>query len=636
MIGPGGAELARQVARGSHKERARPAGDVRDFEREDLVGPDAVPLGLVGGLVRPGVVHEGLKGMPHDVLREEARRVVRAGVLAARGCAHVERALAVHDGLSTQIAPDYGHKGQEPCLELRIAHGLQNQALVLKGDAHLEVLLVRLGRRHGGLGEKVLVFEEIHDTFRKLYGVGAGLLGKHLEVLERDFGLVLRLALEAHDATRRLFAGEAEQALVNVADLLDVHFLKRQPAQDRVALDGNLLDAAQHVEHHTVTHGHEECALVVGLRQERVTRGVEDRTAVSRQAHVLKRGAREKGVGGRKQAVPGKGGTVHRLGPLVLFPRLELVEHAGKAVAHREEGSRGQQVALLSKQQEHDAHHDAYGGFINLGGVYGRARPGIDHAGGARLVKGSHQQLDGTADLPAEGLGHLLRFAHGIDEHFRQLGAVQAAIKQAHVEQAHESIPDALLLGPGEGVCHAPCARPVLGCAHERPPPAVGHDAHRAGRAAPAQDARHTVDGAGRPSVGGVVFVKGLHLGVHYEHIREDAAALHKGARRGAASSPVRREDLCHSARRTGRLGRLITGTPPSQLGQDHLDPLVAGKSNRAETLLDAVGTACENIGMPCVPCRNERLEGIAHDAQLVLICQCRHTCGPDGLEDWH
>ena len=105
--------------------------------------------------------------------------------------------------------------------------GLQDQALVLEGDARLEILLVRLGRRHGGLGEEVLLFEEVHNAFRESCRVGTGFLGKRLEVLERNFGLVLRLALEAHDAAWCLLAGETEQTLIDVANLLDVHFLER-------------------------------------------------------------------------------------------------------------------------------------------------------------------------------------------------------------------------------------------------------------------------------------------------------------------------------------------------------------------------------------------------------------------------
>ena len=75
---PGLDESGREVARGGDEERAGPAGDVDDLEVEQAVRRERHPVGGVRLLVRAGVEHQRLQRVPHDLLGQRARGVVRA------------------------------------------------------------------------------------------------------------------------------------------------------------------------------------------------------------------------------------------------------------------------------------------------------------------------------------------------------------------------------------------------------------------------------------------------------------------------------------------------------------------------------------------------------------------------------
>ena len=111
----------------------------------------------------------------------------------------------------------------------------------------------------------------------------------------------------------------AEQALVDVADLLDVDVAERDPPRG-LALELGHLHRAQHLQHHPVADRDRERAALAAGGEEREPVGVEQRPAVRRQPQVLERRAAVERQRGREQPVPGQVRGVQRLAALRAAP----------------------------------------------------------------------------------------------------------------------------------------------------------------------------------------------------------------------------------------------------------------------------------------------------------------------------
>ena len=105
-----------------------------------------------------------------------------------------------------------------------------------------------------------------------------GILGVPLRELvqhrQRDLGLLTFLAEQAESCLLGTGTGVAEQALVDVADLLHVDIPEGQ-APGLLALEAGDLQRAQHVEHDSVGNGEQQGAAGIGGRQEGKAFGVE-------------------------------------------------------------------------------------------------------------------------------------------------------------------------------------------------------------------------------------------------------------------------------------------------------------------------------------------------------------------------
>ena len=124
------------------------------------------------------------------------------------------------------------------------------------------------------------------------------LVGEVVEHGERDLGFGARLADQADDRLGGEGAGVAEQALVDVADLLDVDVAERDRPPP-LPLDVGHLDGVQHLHHHPVIDRQRQWAAVGAGTQEREAGRVEQGAAVGGQAHVLEgRAVEERPRGG--------------------------------------------------------------------------------------------------------------------------------------------------------------------------------------------------------------------------------------------------------------------------------------------------------------------------------------------------
>ena len=182
---------------------------------------------------------------------------------------------------------------------------------------------------------------------------------------ERDLRFLALLADEADRDLLDVLAGVAEQALVDVADLLDVDVAERD-APCWLAWELGHLDGLEDLQHDPVADRDRQRSVGVASGEEGEAGRVEQRPAVGRQAEVLKRRAAVQRPGGGEQPVPGEVRGVERLAALFVGSGVERVQLVADAVSLGEEPSLRQQAAFLGEEQEDHLHHHRDGGLVDV------------------------------------------------------------------------------------------------------------------------------------------------------------------------------------------------------------------------------------------------------------------------------
>jgi len=284
-----------------------------------------------------------------------------AGGPPPRALGHVDAAGQDDHRAAEVVAPHQPGPGAHPLVERVVvaAGGPQPGGVVL-------------GRRRGQpLAQRLLA--------------AAGLLhqeGQQRRLAPRRLGLQRRqadlrlLAARALQPQRRLRGPDGlvvEQALVDVADLLDVEGAEAEPPRLRPAggLDLQPLQGVEQMQHDAVVDGQR-----VGRRgaprraggapfEEGEAVGVEEAAAVGRQAQVLVADAAEDGAEGGQQARPGVVAALDDLFGQPVGGGVELGAERADGVGLVVDGvAAQQQAALLGRQQEDEAHHDRQRRFV--------------------------------------------------------------------------------------------------------------------------------------------------------------------------------------------------------------------------------------------------------------------------------
>ena len=243
---------------------------------------------------RAGAVDDGVQRVVDDLLGELARRVVRARRAAVERLGDVQRAGEEDERVAAQVVAQQ-RVVRRHAREQRVvgaARRAQPRA-ALVGQLGGEQLADRARGAAGLLGEPL--------DERVLAGVRPA-----LDLAERELGLVLAAERErgVGDADR----GVVEQALVDVADLLDVERAVGQQ-HARAALVERLQRVEQ-VQHRAVVDGQRVGARVAPARarraafEERVAVGIEEAAAVGEQAQRVVLDAAVHGAKQREHAVP--------------------------------------------------------------------------------------------------------------------------------------------------------------------------------------------------------------------------------------------------------------------------------------------------------------------------------------------
>ena len=403
---PGLDEPVGEVAGRGDEERAGAAGDVGDLELQDPVGVHRHPAVCL--LVRARVVDEGFEGVLDDFGGEGLGRVVRAGGRAGRRLDHDQAAGQEDRGPVAQVAADRADERAEPVPQLRV--GRRHRAQCAVGVLDLGAVPDRLGER--GLGRRRRRRAGRSSTQVRIAFASASAVRRDAANSsrrdERDLRLLALLPDEADDDLVDVRAGVAEQALVDVADLLDVDVAEGDPPRGLAAQLGHL-DGAEDLQHDPVADRDGQGVVRVAGGEEGEACRVEQRPAVGRQPDVLERRAPVQRLGRGEQPVPGQVGSVEGFGALVAGTLVERVELVADAVPAGEQLALREQAAFLGEQQEDHPHHHGDGGLVDLVAVGGQrvrlaAAPRAERRFGQRL----HEQFDRAADVGAECLGDLL------------------------------------------------------------------------------------------------------------------------------------------------------------------------------------------------------------------------------------
>ena len=208
--------------------------------------------------------------------------------------------------------------------------------------------------------------------------------------------------------------GVVEQALVDVADLLDVERAERQPhARAVLAALVERLQRVEQVQHRAVVDrqrlGRRRAPVGAGRAafEEREAVGVEQAAAVGGQAQRVVLDAAVHGAEEREQAVPGGGGRLQRVLAVAVGALLELrAERGRRERLGVERVVERQQPALLGDEQEDQAHHHRDRASVDL--LVGEVAEQLAVAVAVLAVERGDQQLDGAPDLGAELVGDLL------------------------------------------------------------------------------------------------------------------------------------------------------------------------------------------------------------------------------------
>jgi hypothetical protein len=209
---------AARVAAGLGEEGAGAHGEVADLELEDRGGRAELPL-VAGEALGGAEVAEGLEGVADDRAGQLGRGVVGAGGAALGALGDVEAAGGEDDGdlvgvAAEQRGPEFDAREEG----LVVVAGAEEQATLLGrgGVADGGGSLEGVGAAAGGLAE----------ALEQGFGVG----GEALEVGEGDLGVGALAAAQAEDGAGGADGGVVEEALVDVADLLDAEAVEREAA----------------------------------------------------------------------------------------------------------------------------------------------------------------------------------------------------------------------------------------------------------------------------------------------------------------------------------------------------------------------------------------------------------------------
>ena len=353
----------------------------------------SVGLGAVGWA---GGVAERGEGVLDDLLGQLARRVVGAGRAPVADLGDDQRPSREHGGQAAQVTAEQAAQRPDPLRQVRVvvAGGVEGRQI--------------LGRIAHGLAQCPRA--GIADLGQPLEEVAV--FGGLLDLSQGEFWF--ELADEAEVGLVHPQAGELQQALVHVPDLLDVQALVGQPFGGAAAAPQDE-QGAEDLVHDPVGDGEPF--------QPRVARGVEQAAAVGRDAHVDVLAAFVHGGEGGQQAGPGGGAAVADLVAVQVLLGVELVVQAGHRVRGGVQvGGDRQQPLLFRVEQEHQAHHHGERAPVHL------ARRDLAEQGAAGLAVEPRQladeQLGGLPDLDAQGGGDFGLCLGAAGEQCRQAGAV--------------------------------------------------------------------------------------------------------------------------------------------------------------------------------------------------------------------
>ena len=445
-------------------------------------------------------------------------------------------------------------------------------------------------------------------------GIGAVLLEQVIERVERDFGLNTVAADEADNDLVTSATGVAEQPLVDIADLFHVNVAERDPA-GVLTLDPGRLDGVEHVQHHAVTHGERERAACRDRDEERESVRVKERSAIRRQAHVLKGRPPIQRRGGRQQPVPGQVGGVQGVRALLMVAGTQGLELPRKPIAQLEQLPLRQQPALFGKQQEHHPHEHGDDGLIDDLAIVGqRVEVASMPRFAGRVREGLHDEFDRLADLRAERLGDLLGRQDRVGEQLRQPVGLSCGQQPGGAQQLNEGVAGALLRHPGEGLENPRGGQGPGGGADQCPPSPIRDEPNR--QAARPQHQLHPVDRGAGPRI--TAQIAQASRRVDHPDERADAVTVPHDAGRLHAHAVIRRVD---ARRRDHRVSGLPQVAPPEHLTQHHLDPNISGGR---EPTACRLGIGCQ---VPPVPGPLEARPG-RHERCLSGVFDRRHTAG--------
>jgi hypothetical protein len=221
-------------------------------------------------------------------------------------------------------------------------------------------------------------------------------------------------ALQPQGDGRGAAGGVIQQAFIDVADLLDVERAEGKPASLGWAAAGELgaedLQGLQKVENDTVVDvrrlgGRGAPLGACGAAfQERVTIWIEERAAVSGQAHGIVLHAAMDGAEGGEKAAPGIRATLQHLLTALVGDFPQLLAQGGDGVVAVVEGlAEPQEAFFFRTEEEHEPHHDGEGGIVDLRLLQAceKGAVGLD----VEPVEVTHEKLDGLTHLSAEGVG---------------------------------------------------------------------------------------------------------------------------------------------------------------------------------------------------------------------------------------
>ena len=285
-------------------------------------------------LVGTRVVDERFECVLDDFGGEGLGRVVRAGRRPGRRFDHDQAAGQEDRRAVAQVAADRADERAEPFPQACVGRYHRPQCAVGVLDfGRCPGSPWRERTWSGGTAAGWSFFAQVRIAFASASGVRRDAANSSRRD-ERDLRLLALLPDQADDDLVARPGRVAEQALVDVADLLDVDVAEGDPPRGLAPQLGDL-GGAQDLQHDAVGDRDGQGVVVVAGGEEGEPGRVEQRAAVGRQPDVLERRAPVQRLGRGEQPVPGQVGAVEGFGALVAGTLVERVELVADAVARR-------------------------------------------------------------------------------------------------------------------------------------------------------------------------------------------------------------------------------------------------------------------------------------------------------------